>query len=118
MGSAPFGLLLFGIGLYGLFWFRPDNIGIPNPPHVGAWKSPPTTVRRLFRKGSGSVRIAALLWQVSALAMIAVALFWLTGLLSTLLGALVAWIAMLAIVVASIGSGLLLLMDLRPDRQP
>jgi hypothetical protein len=108
-------LLLLGLGLYLLLWFNPES-GVPNPRDVGEWRSVPTGLRPLFRRGSGPVLIAALLWQVSGLFMIAIAVLWLTGLLSEPVGAVVAYLGGGSVIVASLGSGWLAMIDRSPRR--
>jgi hypothetical protein len=103
-------LLLFGAALYLLLWFNPET-GVPNPHDIGEWRSIPASIRPLFRRGSGPILIAAVLWQISGVFVMAIAVLWQADLLGQPFGAIVAYLGAGSVIVASIGSGWLAIMD-------
>jgi hypothetical protein len=62
------------------------------------------------------VLIAALLWQISGLFMIAIAVMWQADLLGEPAGAIVAYLGAGSVLVASIGSSWLAIMDRHPHK--
>jgi hypothetical protein len=107
----PVVLLLFGVGLYMLFWFDPP--GVPNPPGVGEWKAP-ISLRRLLHRNSGPVLIAALLPQLVALFMVATAILWLANLSGQPLANAIIYVGLVVLIAASIGYAWLALLDRHP----
>jgi hypothetical protein len=76
----------------------------------------PASVRPLLRRGSGPVLIAALLWQISGLFMIAIAILWQADLLGEPVGAIVAYLGAGSVILASIGAGWLAIKDRPPHK--
>jgi hypothetical protein len=63
-------ILIFGIGVYLMMWWNHENRGVPNPHGHGVWRSAPSSLRHLLRRGDGPVLIGAVALQAMAAIMV------------------------------------------------
>jgi hypothetical protein len=76
-------ILIFGIGVYLMMWSNHENRGVPNPRGHGVWRSAPSSLRHLLRRGDGPVLIGAVAVEAMAAIMLLAAVSAATRLLSS-----------------------------------